>query len=123
MVATLPVHARHGELKTFGYDPSTRRDEVAGSIPQALWMMNAPVVNRGQRACPLPEAMLARLLAKQPDDKQVLVDLYMRCLAREPRPAELATCLEHLAAVHDRAIGCEDILWALVNSTEFLNRK
>ena len=67
--------------------------------------------------------MLARLLAEQPDDKQVLVELYLRCLAREPKPSEMATCLEHLAAVHDRTTGFEDILWALVNSTEFLNRK
>jgi hypothetical protein len=109
-------------LRTFGYDPSTRRDEVAGSIPQALWMMNAPVVNRGSSAR-ATETMLGRLLAQQPDDKQVLVDLYLRCLAREPRPAELATCQEHLASVDDRAAAFEDILWALVNSTEFLNRK
>ncbi len=108
--------------RTFGYDPSTRRDEIAGSIPQALWMMNAPVLNRAVSARS-GETMLARLLAQQPDDKQVMLDLYLRCLGREPRPAEMATCLEHLASVHDRAAGCEDILWALVNSTEFLNRK
>ena len=67
--------------------------------------------------------MLGRLLDQQPDDKQVLLDLYLRCLAREPRPAELATCQEYLASVHNRATAFEDILWALVNSTEFLNRK
>jgi hypothetical protein len=109
-------------LRTFGYDPSTRRDEIAGSIPQALWMMNAQVVNRGASARST-ETMLGRLLAQQPDDKQVLVDLYLRCLAREPRPAELATCQEHLASVDDRVNAFEDILWTLVNSTEFLNRK
>ena len=109
-------------LRTFGFDPSTRRDEIAGSIPQALWMMNAQVVKRGTSARST-ETMLGRLLAQQPDDKQVLVDLYLRCLAREPRPAELATCQEHLASVDNRATAFEDILWTLVNSTEFLNRK
>ena len=49
--------------------------------------------------------MLGRLLAQQPDDKQVLVDLYLRCLAREPRPAELATCQEHLASVAQSRYG------------------
>ena len=34
---------RGNVISTFGYDPSTRRDEIAGSIPQALWMMNAAV--------------------------------------------------------------------------------
>jgi hypothetical protein len=33
----------------FGYDPSERRDEIAGSIPQALAMMNAPLVNTALR--------------------------------------------------------------------------
>jgi hypothetical protein len=33
----------------FGYDPSERRDEIAGSIPQALAMMNAPLVNTSLR--------------------------------------------------------------------------
>jgi hypothetical protein len=113
---------RGAVLKTFGYDPSTRRDEVAGSIPQALWMMNAGVLNHAVSAR-TTQTMLGRLLAQQPDDKQVLVDLYLRCLAREPRPGELATCQEYLASVHNRATGFEDILWALLNSTEFLNRK
>ena len=30
------------------------------------------------------ETMLGRLFAQQPDDKQVLVDLYLRRLARQP---------------------------------------
>ena len=113
---------RGNVIRTFGYDPSTRRDEIAGSIPQALWMMNAGVINHGTSAR-TSETMLGRLLAQQPDDKQVLVDLYLRCLAREPRPAELATCQEHLASEQNRATAFEDILWALVNSTEFLHRK
>jgi hypothetical protein len=31
--------------------------------------------------------------------------------------------LDHIETTGDRAAACEDILWALVNSTEFLNRK
>jgi hypothetical protein len=113
---------RGGVNRTFGYDPSTRRDEVAGSIPQALWMMNAPLVNRGI-STRSGTTMLARLLAERSDNKQVIAELYLRCLAREPSETETATCLEHFASTKDRATACEDILWALVNSTEFLNRK
>jgi predicted Rdx family selenoprotein len=108
--------------RVFGYDPSTRRDEIGGSIPQSLWMMNAHELNRAV-STRSPESMLSRLLAAQPDDRQVLLELYLRCLAREPKPSELATCQEYLASVHDRNLGFEDILWALINSTEFLNRK
>ncbi len=113
---------RGSMIKTFGYDPSTRRDEIAGSIPQALWMMNEGELNRAVSAH-RPESLLARLLAEQPDNEQVLLELYLRCLAREPKASELATCQEHLAAVRDRKTGFEDILWSLVNSTEFLHRK
>jgi hypothetical protein len=49
--------------------------------------------------------------------------LYLRCLAREPKASELATCIDHVQAADDRTEAFEDILWALVNSTEFLNRK
>ena len=33
--------------QTFGYDPSTKRYEVSGSIPQALLLMNSPYLATG----------------------------------------------------------------------------
>ena len=108
--------------QVFGYDPSQRHEEVGGSIPQALLLMNSPEVNRpiqGQR----PDTSLGQLLAEVRDDEAVTVELYLRCLAREPKPSELATCLEHVKSTDGRAAGFEDILWSLVNSTEFLHRK
>ncbi|MEX0678808.1 MAG: DUF1549 domain-containing protein [Pirellulales bacterium] len=108
--------------RTFGYDPSMLRDDVAGSIPQALFLMNSPELARAmggrQRG-----TSLGRLLAEVPEDKDLVGELYLRCLAREPKPTELATCLDHVRAADDRTEAYEDILWALVNSTEFLNRK
>ncbi len=107
---------------TFGYDPSGRRDEVAGSIPQALLLMNAPELNRaltGQQ----PNSSLGKLLATVTDDKVVVEELYLRCLAREPKQTELQTCLDHLHTTGQRAEAFEDIMWSLINSTEFLNRK
>jgi hypothetical protein len=53
----------------------------------------------------------------------VIVELYLRCLAREPKPGEITACREHLAQVRNRDEAFEDILWALVNSTEFLYRQ
>ena len=50
-------------------------------------------------------------------------ELYLRCLAREPNPTEMETCLEYVKSVGNRTEAFEDILWSLVNSTEFLNRK
>jgi Protein of unknown function (DUF1549)/Protein of unknown function (DUF1553) len=108
--------------RTFGYDPSVRRDEVAGSIPQALFLMNAPELAQAINS-KNARSSLSRLLAEVPEDKPLVSELYLRCLAREPKQSELQTCLDHVRTSDDRAAAFEDILWALVNSTEFLNRK
>ncbi len=108
--------------QTFGYDPSVRRDEVAGSIPQALFLMNAPELNRALRGQD-PTTSLGKLLAETPDNEAVVEELYLRCLAREPKPSELETCLEYVKSLGRRNEAFEDIAWSLVNSTEFLNRK
>jgi hypothetical protein len=108
--------------RTFGYDPSVPRDDVAGSIPQALFLMNSPELAQainGKNG----RTSLSRLLAEVPDDKPLVSELYLRCLAREPKQTELQTCIDHVRTTNDRATAFEDILWALVNSTEFLNRK
>jgi hypothetical protein len=107
---------------TFGYDPSVRRDEVAGSIPQALYLMNAPELNRAL-AGRQPDTSLGKLLAEVSDDKAVVEELYLRSLAREPKETELQTCLDHVHTVANRAEAFEDVQWSLINSTEFLNRK
>jgi len=108
--------------QTFGYDPSVRRDEIAGSIPQALFLMNAPELNRAINGRE-PRTSLGQLLAEVDKDDAVVEELYLRCLGREPKATELQTCLDHLRTVGTRAEAFEDIQWSLVNSTEFLNRK
>jgi hypothetical protein len=106
----------------FGYDPSIRRDDVAGSIPQALFLMNGPQLNQALRARGA-DTMLGRLLRDIEDDDAVVEELYLRCLAREPNDEEIETCLEYVKSVGNRPEAFEDITWSLVNSTEFLNRK
>ncbi len=106
----------------FGYDPSVRRDEVTGSIPQALVLMNSPQLARaidGKRT----ETALGELLSSTKSDEAVATELYLRCLAREPKSSEMEVCLEHVKKTGNRAEAFEDILWALVNTTEFLHRK
>jgi hypothetical protein len=105
----------------FGYDPSTPRDEVAGSIPQALAMMNSPQVNQGINA--RGRTSLARLVSTIKDDRELITEIYLKTLAREPSESEITTCLLYLEEVGDRSDAIEDIQWALVNSTEFLHRK
>jgi hypothetical protein len=106
----------------FGFDPSVRRDEVAGSIPQALAVMNSPQlatgINSGRRG-----TLLGRLLSDAQDNEAVAVDLYLRTLSREPTDDELKTCLAHVKDAGSRSEGFEDLLWALLNSAEFMHRR
>jgi hypothetical protein len=108
--------------QVFGYDPSTRRDEITGSIPQALLLMNSPNLAVGINGRS-PATTLGRLLAEDRSDESVVVELYLRCLAREPNDKELAICLEHVRQVSQRVEAFEDILWSIVNSTELLHRQ
>lgn len=108
--------------QTFGYDPSSKREEITGSIPQALLMMNSPYVATGidgQSA----RTTLGKLLAEETNDEAVAVELYLRCLAREPNKQELTVCLDHVKTTGNRTEAFEDILWSIVNSTEFLHRQ
>ncbi len=105
----------------FGYDPSERRDEISGSIPQALILMNSPQLAHAMNA-DAPTA-LGKLLDSTKDDSAVTEELYLRCLAREPKSDEVKTCLNYVKQSGSRNEAFEDIQWALVNSTEFLHRK
>ena len=108
--------------QAFGYDPSVRRDEIAGSIPQSLVLMNSPNVAQGLNGAN-PRSALGKLLSADRTNESVVVELYLRCLAREPNDRELAACLDYVAAAPNRTEGFEDVLWSLVNSTEFLYRR
>ncbi len=106
----------------FGYDPSQRREEITSSVPQALFMMNSPSVN-AQIDARASSSPLARLLEEFPGNEDLAVELYLRCLAREPSERELATCQEYVKQTGDRIEAFEDLLWCLINSTEFLHRR
>jgi hypothetical protein len=105
----------------FGVDPSTAPDEVLGTIPQALFLMNGPVVHNRTQA--KPGTVLGRILASAPDDKAALDALYLRVLSRRPTAKEVQVCARYMADVGDRKEAFEDIYWSLVNTTEFLSRR
>ncbi len=104
----------------FGYDPSTRRDEIQSSIPQALNLMNSPTVTSALRGT--GNTMLARKLAAINDDTSLIQELYLRVLGREATQSELATCLQYRKQIPNRPEAFEDILWSLLNTAEFLHR-
>lgn len=111
-----------GQFNTlFGYDPSTPQQDLAGNVPQALFLMNSRVVNgmvmdrRG--------STLGEILDKSTDDKDAISDLYMLTLSRKPSETELQICLKHVGEGAGRREGFEDVLWSLLNSSEFLTKR
>lgn len=107
--------------ETFGYDPSDPREEVAGSIPQVLAMMNSSQVAGALKAN--KGGLLQRLLAEIPDNEQLVVELYLQTLSREPKDDELARAQAYIDEVGRRPEAFEDLAWALVNSAEFRHRR
>ena len=105
----------------YGVDPAMPNDDVLGTIPQALFLMNAPQVQNRVKAA--RGTLLADLLASSPDDRSTLDALYLRVLARRPTREEVAVCDGYLRRVGDRREAFEDILWSLINSTEFISRR
>src|SRR5262249_24705230 len=105
----------------FKVNPSLPFDEVLGTIPQALVMMNSALVHTYTSAN--GKTILAEMLEKGKADDEIVTALYGKVLARKPSSEELATCQRYIKKTDNRKEALEDILWSLVNSTEFLIKK
>ncbi len=119
-VRKLPTAFRTQFMQTFEFDPSTPADQVVSTISQSLLMMNDPVVLQSIQH--QTESMVAKL-AEDADDAAVIESLYVRTLSRRPSPDELRECQSYLAEIGNRHEAFEDLLWCLVNSTEFLTKR
>ncbi|MFM7318385.1 MAG: DUF1549 domain-containing protein [bacterium] len=109
-------------VQTFSFDPSTPDEDVVGTIPQALFMMNAPDLNRAVEA--RDGSVLSTILDEHPkDDKAALSAIYKRVLARDPNAEEVKIATDYIAEVGKRGEAFEDLFWSLLNSAEFLSRR
>jgi hypothetical protein len=118
----LNATVRQGFETAFGFDPSDPRETVVSSIPQALAMMNGVRINLAVRATG-HETLLGRLLDETKDNGALIEELYLRTLSREPTKAELDTTFAYCKDTKNRTAVFEDLLWALLNSSEFSHRR
>ncbi len=103
------VSPRDGFVNFFGTDDNPKATEYEAGIPQALRMMNNPFTAR-------VSTRVARDLTKGLDRDQAIEKLYLQTLARRPTSEELKKLTSYVAKNSD---GYGDILWAILNSSEF----
>ena len=69
------------------------------------------------------ESMLGRQMDDIKDNGALVEELYLRTLSREPTETELNTALAYCKETKNRPVVFEDLLWALLNSSEFSHRR
>jgi len=107
--------------RLFGIDPSIANEDVVGTIPQALFLMNSPMV--ASRIQARPGTVLGQIMSNAPNEHAALAALYLRVLSRQPTKQELEICGKYFSSVNNHIEAFEDIYWSLINSTEFLTRR
>jgi hypothetical protein len=113
----------HPFLKTFG-QPARElacecERESDGNLAQALQLINGPTVNEKVRN---PNNRLGPLLAAKKSDTEILNELYLVAMARLPDAEETKIALDHVGKGVDKRKAWEDVLWAILNTREFLFR-
>ena len=113
----------HPFLKTFG-QPARElacecERESDSNLAQALQLINGPTINEKIRN---PNNRLGKLLADKKSEKEILDQLYLVTLSRLPSDAERQPAINHVTKNMDKRRAWEDVLWALLNTREFLFR-
>lgn len=87
------------------------------SLAQALFLINdTDLLDRISDS----SGRLPALLTETPENRQLIEELYLTCLARYPREDEMETVLAFVDQSESREAAMQDLLWSLINVREFL---
>lgn len=129
----MPLGARAMQLWTFrsqslfldsfgrpdpNQDPPCERTTDT-TVVQALHLMNSPAV---QAKVTSDQGRAAELAASKKTDREIVEELYLLTYSRYPTDAEHAVGAKVLARKVPRRQSVEDLLWALMNTPEFVFR-
>jgi hypothetical protein len=108
-------------LDVFDRPPRSSACECArssgASLQQVLHLSFSPdLENKISRG----EGRIAKLVAAKTPPEQAIEELYLASLSRLPTAAERQTALGYLRQQGDPRRGMEDLLWALLNTREFM---
>jgi len=90
------------------------------SLAQALQLSNSQTVETRLRNG--GGQFIRGLTAQKKSDDEIIGDLYLAALCRNPREIELKKARDYIAARQDRAAALEDIAWSVLNLREFVFR-
>jgi Protein of unknown function (DUF1549)/Protein of unknown function (DUF1553) len=110
-------------LKSFGKPDRLLTCECERSesttLAQAFQMINGETV---RKKLEMRSNRIGQALDSGRSDSEILDDVYLAALARQPTPVERTAVSVHIRRGQDRRKAWEDVLWALLNSKEFLLR-
>jgi hypothetical protein len=107
-------------LRTFGR--ATRETvcscevKLEPTLSQSLHLLNGDATTQKIQA----GGLVARRLGEKVPSDQVVEELYVRCLSRQPTPNERSDLAAILAGQKDQKTALEDVFWALLNTREFM---
>ena len=105
-------------VQTFGTDDGGESSSFDGTIPQALMMMNGPLVRDAVSV--KSGSHLHDLLTGKGNETQKIQRLYLTALGRIPTRSELGAAQKFFNGNHDGLAVYQDLFWALLNSNEFV---
>jgi hypothetical protein len=108
-------------LDVFDRPPRSSPCECArsggASLPAVLHLANSPEI---EDKIASGNGRVALLIKEKVTPEKAIEELYLAAYARRPTPAEQARTLAYLKKQKDVRQGLEDVVWALLNSREFL---
>jgi hypothetical protein len=108
-------------VHNFSDDEMGETTSFEGTIPLSLFMMNSPALNAS--TSPRFGPTVASALRDTSDLGERVDHLYLAALSRHPTAEERRVAVAHLSrplAGTTEAQLTQDLLWALINSSEFM---
>ena len=89
------------------------------TLAQAFQMINGETV---RKKLELTSNRIGQRISSGASDSDLLSEVYLTAVGRQPTAIEQSAVAAHIRGAHDRRAAWEDVIWALLNSKEFLLR-